>query len=897
MAKLYPPNINGTIPAFYYTGGAVQITVPFTMNRAVAPSEVAGFALKIKTITGDLKGVSIVNSDNVIATSKASVTFSIDNISFLVGQYYKIQLAYKDHAGVIGYYSTVGIIKCTTKPEVTIDGLQAGQTNVHTYSYTGVYSQEGKDVTEKMYSSRFLLYDVNQNIIKDSGEILHNTSKDTLPYESYEEFILNQDLSETEVYYLQFIVTTVNQLQVSSLKYKIIQRQLISSDITANLIATMNFNSGYIVLSMVDEVDPAITGTFLLTRASSKNNYAWEEIKRFSLESMPPSTWQYKDYTVEQGIIYKYALQQYNEKGIYSQRIISNTIMADFEDMFLYDGKKQLRIRFNPQVSTYKNTILESKTETIGSKYPFFSRNGNVNYKEFSLSGLISYLMDEAEQFIDMKDIGLDGFFSEKDVYGRYKTTNLVDYNMAAERRFKNLVLDWLNDSNVKLLKTPAEGNYLVRLMNVSLSPENGLSRMLHSFSCSAYEVGEFNLESLNYYGLVDITEKPTLLPRWATVDIKEAVNAYLQESGKTLSQAIGDKIDLNTRNASSLDFRDFIPGAQVMINSQNIVIGSTGTYIVNTTDMNAYSAGSIKYIIDNEPIGQLTYEYYAQVASVFGTVDNMLFYDVPLQQIIGNHYDAKVWDTNITPHNFSATNNLLDSINDARTSIGNIIFIRAQKRPVETLYVKRNTPISNNTSALGNYYTDMYCTERFDLNTVNPLYLYELYYESSISLDNVDTNDQYYIDANIEEFVQSTGYYIDGFDKTIYRFTNDLFSFTLNNSAVIDLTDTQDYYLRDTTYNFTSIIVNNGVIFEMCYTKQVKEYAIESNTVEYRDLYNAKNQYNNEVEIMNNDRINPDVSKAYTQMRIQGLKNKYNTYLYELNKGIDKYKEDNGLD
>jgi len=40
------------------------------------------------------------------------------------------------------------------------------------------------------------------------------------------------------------------------------------------------------------------------------------------------------------------------------------------------------------------NQIVENKTDTIGSKYPFITRSGVVHYKEFSLSGLISYHMD-----------------------------------------------------------------------------------------------------------------------------------------------------------------------------------------------------------------------------------------------------------------------------------------------------------------------------------------------------------------------------------------------------------------------------------------------------------------------------------------------------------------------
>jgi hypothetical protein len=38
---------------------------------------------------------------------------------------------------------------------------------------------------------------------------------------------------------------------------------------------------------------------------------------------------------------------------------------------------------------------MESKIDTIGNKYPFIYRNGKVKYKEFPISGLLSYLSDE----------------------------------------------------------------------------------------------------------------------------------------------------------------------------------------------------------------------------------------------------------------------------------------------------------------------------------------------------------------------------------------------------------------------------------------------------------------------------------------------------------------------
>ena len=52
MAKLYPPQIEGTIPAFCQSSSANEtyITVPFAMNKAVSWNDFTYFTLKIKSI-------------------------------------------------------------------------------------------------------------------------------------------------------------------------------------------------------------------------------------------------------------------------------------------------------------------------------------------------------------------------------------------------------------------------------------------------------------------------------------------------------------------------------------------------------------------------------------------------------------------------------------------------------------------------------------------------------------------------------------------------------------------------------------------------------------------------------------------------------------------------------
>ena len=157
MAKLYPPYIEGTIPAFYKTtdlDGTVraELTVPFSMNKAVSKWEVKGFSLKLKNVFGDDSPIittTTASNDNsrYYLDADYRVVFSLNEemlSRLIVGQFYKVQIAYQYiEANIIqtGYYSTVGIVKYTTQPTMEISGLTTDTINMHRYSYVGKYSQ------------------------------------------------------------------------------------------------------------------------------------------------------------------------------------------------------------------------------------------------------------------------------------------------------------------------------------------------------------------------------------------------------------------------------------------------------------------------------------------------------------------------------------------------------------------------------------------------------------------------------------------------------------------------------------------------------------------------------------------------------------------------------------
>lgn len=168
------------------------------------------------------------------------------------------------------------------------------------------------------------------------------------------------------------------------------------------------------------------------------------------------------------------------------------------DNIILTDGEKVLPIAYNPKVSSLKTTVLETKIDTISGGYPFFVRNGNVAYKEIPLQGLLSSDTDYLHCFGTSEEVSrvraatpaLSSVASQDDI--------------AKERRYKLEAEAWLRNGEWKLLNSPTEGVYIVRLMNVSLTPIEQLGRRLHTFSATAYEVAPLNDETFSKMGFFD---------------------------------------------------------------------------------------------------------------------------------------------------------------------------------------------------------------------------------------------------------------------------------------------------------------------------------------------------------------------------------------------------------
>ena len=654
MARLYPPITEEALPAFCLTYNSkgekvgATIKVNFNLNRAVANSEISGIALRLRTISTNVYVVSENLAGNLgissgLASKSEGYAISYDleegvcifTISseynpedvekLKVGQYYKAQIAFVNQNQAIGYWSTVATIKCVAKPTIKIANFQFDDINSFSNEIVGEYYQDITmgDYTEKVYSYRFQLFNKDgETILEDTGDKLHNSNRDIESNASVDTYYCYRDLDENEIYYVQYHVKTINGLKLSTPRYQLMNIGSIppEQDLKLNVFNGLEtdyftklnwrpWEEGVMEISLDFDYDAPgkkLTGNFVLLRSSSKDNFVtWQEVRRFRLNNTEPSSEIIYDYTIEQGINYKYAIQQYNFQRFYSNKLyqtknsfnkynkdFAQPIKADFEDMFLYDGKKQLKIRFNPKVSSFKNDIQEQKIDTIGGKYPFIFRNGIVCYKEFPISGLISFQDDNALFFIDENDkqqMDLERFnYNSRSEFKRgptYSKTDLTSENITTERYFKLKVLEWLTDGKPKLFRSPTEGNYIVRLLNVSLTPQDQLGRMIHTFSCTAYEIAEFNYESLIELGLLTINEPESLEFQWESQNIE----FFLSSSSQGIQDNNGDiyySVDVGEKEIYGFSCTGFLPGDKIKILIKDeptpiiITIGQTGSYI-----------------------------------------------------------------------------------------------------------------------------------------------------------------------------------------------------------------------------------------------------------------------------------------------------------------------------
>lgn len=445
-------------------------------------------------------------------------------------------------------WSTVLLIYGISQPIIELKNFQTGPVNVFdniNIPVVGSVSFSSPRDKETVKSYQITVYEEN-TLLQDSGIIYidsYNPSNEI-------NYLFSYNFQYDTIYNMKIIITTKNLYQFTTdYLFKVVQSQredfkvdlsiqpieesgsfkivlksrqpfmetnyvydntqdlLTGTSIVLNITEPLGtFGAAYyisnnaqlLLYNGVSPIDDLSSGTkIILRRASSKTCFKeWEEISTFIIQNNLLSELILFDCTVEPGVWYKYQIVRYKtvDQALLISSIVSEKpYMVYTEDIFLTANNKQLKVRYNPQISNFSVKTSETLTETIGSKFPYIRRNGNVYYRTFSLSGTITFFMNAGDNLFKASK---EQIYQENDIVNLYEEYNRQNHitpysDFIYEKQFRKKVIDFLYADDIKLFRSLTEGNLLIKLMNITLTPNRSLNRMIYDFSCTAYEIDE----------------------------------------------------------------------------------------------------------------------------------------------------------------------------------------------------------------------------------------------------------------------------------------------------------------------------------------------------------------------------------------------------------------------
>lgn len=185
------------------------------------------------------------------------------------------------------------------------------------------------------------------------------------------------------------------------------------------------------------------TGWVYFKRASSKDNFkTWDLVHVVEKTKSGNFNYIWEDYTVSSMLKYKYSMQfeaiTNNEAGQWSEIYESNYVYPKFYDMLIERQNRQIAIRYNGQVSSWKPNVNRQKIDTLGGRYPRFVENAQMKYTSFQISGLITAEEDFNRKFLSEFDgeWELDEDGNPIGDFQYYYKSKIDDYNSELDGKY-----------------------------------------------------------------------------------------------------------------------------------------------------------------------------------------------------------------------------------------------------------------------------------------------------------------------------------------------------------------------------------------------------------------------------------------------------------------------------
>ena len=753
--NLYPPIVATYMPAFLInSGNAVKDTcrVYFSISAYNSLSDIMNAQVAIydqdtnvsvldeKKYPCSIKLTSIYEDTTRESLDRYYIDITKDDIiggSFEINKYYKVQIRFTSinaqsvdindpqidswlagNLSMFSEWSTVCLVRGISAPKISIKNIEA------TSGYT-VWTAGNVDIvgnltfaneaeTERLKSYNIKLYK-GDDFISESGDIYGSiyTNVNEINY------TFKYAFEDGETYKVELTYVTTN-LYTETIVYNLMVIQGGETALEAKITTDIDEENGRTLVHILGDTADDFSGNIMIRRTSSESNFTiWEDMYLIKANQQQIDfTWY--DNTIKSGVWYYYCAQKVNSIGQRSVIIkTQDPTMIVLDHMYLSSGTKQLKIKFNPQVSSYQRTVFEAKTDTIGSKYPFIKRNGHTEYRQFSISGLISHFVDEDGLFISRDEMYNEDIVKLYDTYNQEKRiTPHNDYTY--ERDFREKVMDFLYENKAKLFRSPTEGNILVKLMNISFTPNQQLGRLVYSFTATAYEIDDATVDNFKIYGIQTIDEylnqifsytkdyigqlQDSVIP--ANTDVLKYIAStyqsdasegyvttteyldhvkfemedepYLIMEGASGPYKVGD-LATYSRARVAADLNNAYVGYIVYINDQAIVIPADGHYELKGADVKVYSMYfpvdttiSMSYnatIKESEDFAtmHIAENFFTRMGQLWGTFK----YEEPLYTKIWNKYYE----------NYSSYTQSLVSINS----------VNIEAEPGTVIYIKEN--------------------------------------------------------------------------------------------------------------------------------------------------------------------------------------------------------------
>lgn len=379
-------------------------------------------------------------------------------------------------------WSKASLIKCLSEPIFVSSLSSRDETNYRYFQYglVPIYaSLSWKDEREKeKITSYYLKVEINQNekrkiIFEKRSDIVQSINGyNGTQIEEYidiphPEEIKNDEIStipllegkDYGIGYLSLYYKTSNNYN-GKLENEVIymledkeskawdntQLEITQNHISGtNILKISNDNFGYI--GDINFNDPnlgegihqsnldILVGNLYIYRKSSKDNFKKSELMGIYKIDAGSDTKEIviNDNTVKSIEVYRYYAQfrRFDGRTLKRKNFELNgdiNIYEDFYGNFLYRNDKQINLEFNFIISSLTPVVDRAKFDTLGGRYPKFTQNAMLKYKQFSFEGLISSEVELSKTFLN-----IDKFFTyyndknkveENELYKKYYLPN-----------------------------------------------------------------------------------------------------------------------------------------------------------------------------------------------------------------------------------------------------------------------------------------------------------------------------------------------------------------------------------------------------------------------------------------------------------------------------------------